>query len=48
MSDIGIRFDGIILLAALLFLGFWPKSVSTSLNAALAETNHPAQQTAAK
>jgi NADH-quinone oxidoreductase subunit M len=32
------KIPAIILLAALLFIGFWPKSISTPLNAAL----HPA------
>lgn len=33
------KVPALILLAALLFLGFWPKSMSTSLNAALVELN---------
>lgn len=33
------KVPALILLAALLFLGFWPKSMSTSLNATLVELN---------
>jgi NADH-quinone oxidoreductase subunit M len=33
------KVPALILLAALLFLGFWPKSISTSLNETLVELN---------
>jgi len=39
------KIPALILLAALLFIGFWPKSISTPINAALSA---PAVQTAAK
>ena len=42
------KIPALVLLAALLFIGFWPKSISTSLNAALADNARPVQQTAAK
>lgn len=42
------KIPALVLLAALLFIGFWPKSISTSLHAALAENARPVQQTAAK
>jgi NADH-quinone oxidoreductase subunit M len=40
------KFPALILLVALLFIGFWPKSVSTSLNAALVDLM-PAVQSSA-
>jgi NADH-quinone oxidoreductase subunit M len=42
------RTPALVLLAALLFLGFWPKSMSTSLNEALAEFKFPQRATATK
>jgi NADH-quinone oxidoreductase subunit M len=42
------RIPALILLAALLFLGFWPKSMSDSLNAALAEFKFPQHPPATK
>ena len=42
------RFPALILLAALLFIGFWPKSLTTPINAALtpAAVAAPAASTA--
>ncbi|HYP18268.1 MAG TPA: proton-conducting transporter membrane subunit, partial [Opitutus sp.] len=41
------KLPALILLGALLFVGFWPKSVSTPINAALAPASAAATQTAA-
>jgi NADH-quinone oxidoreductase subunit M len=42
------KIPALILLAALLFIGFWPKSMSESLNATLAEFKFPMQPPATK
>lgn len=42
------RIPALILLAALLFIGFWPKSITTSLNAALIDAGRPVPVAAAK
>ena len=42
----GERLPALILLATLLFIGFWPKSISTGINAALATPSVPAASVA--
>jgi NADH-quinone oxidoreductase subunit M len=42
------KLPALILLGALLFIGFWPKSISVPLNAALGDAVRTTQQTAAK
>ena len=42
------KIPALILLVALLFIGFWPKSISTSLNAAIVESVSAVQTTAVK
>ncbi len=41
------KIPALLLLAALLFIGFWPKSISTALNASVAATYAPAIKAAA-